>query len=270
MCRTAKLLLDLRDVAEKKQDRNDHPNRMRALDLEFKPLSANFDDTKEDSLLPVRSKPSPLPQGAASSEKKVIYIPLIPRHAVGRVINNNASRRQKFLYLLYSHVCCSRRRAAQSLLPAFWSIGLKGLNSLLMEHSHIRVCAVLKEIAEAKGAALVFFCSAGKDRTGYISALLLHILGVSRAQIVHDYSLSASLLPAKYHSAIMNMNAPAEWLHSPPEIIEFVLSHLETEHGSVDSYLDKLGFSHEWRQKIRDSYLEDIRTQCVREEPFPL
>ena len=37
---------------------------------------------------------------------------------------------------------------------------------------------------------VLYFCNAGKDRTGVVSAVLLHRLGMSRAYIVEDYMKS--------------------------------------------------------------------------------
>src|SRR5205085_732221 len=48
---------------------------------------------------------------------------------------------------------------------------------------------LLREIADADGAVL-FHCTAGKDRTGWASALLLHVAGVDDATILEDYLLT--------------------------------------------------------------------------------
>ena len=43
---------------------------------------------------------------------------------------------------------------------------------------------------------LAFHCAAGKDRTGVIAAILLAVLGVSTADIAHDYHLTSAAMPA--------------------------------------------------------------------------
>ncbi|WP_069461786.1 tyrosine-protein phosphatase [Actinacidiphila rubida] len=48
---------------------------------------------------------------------------------------------------------------------------------------------LLTSIADAKGAT-VYHCTAGKDRTGWASAVLLTLLGVDRATVTQDYLLS--------------------------------------------------------------------------------
>jgi protein-tyrosine phosphatase len=49
-------------------------------------------------------------------------------------------------------------------------------------------------IADSSTHPLVFHCTAGKDRTGVLSALVLDCLGVDRATIVDDYMHTAAVL----------------------------------------------------------------------------
>jgi protein-tyrosine phosphatase len=48
---------------------------------------------------------------------------------------------------------------------------------------------LLRHIADADGAT-VFHCAAGKDRTGWAAALLLHVAGVDDETILEDYLLT--------------------------------------------------------------------------------
>ena len=49
----------------------------------------------------------------------------------------------------------------------------------------------LEVLSEADEAPTVFFCAAGKDRTGVLTALVLRLVGVTREAVVDDYLLSA-------------------------------------------------------------------------------
>ena len=55
------------------------------------------------------------------------------------------------------------------------------------------VRTAMAEMAAAPGGVL-FHCTAGKDRTGLLSALLLGLAGVSRADILADYQVSETYL----------------------------------------------------------------------------
>lgn len=56
-----------------------------------------------------------------------------------------------------------------------------------MGRSSNRFGAIIREIVAHDGAPLLFHCSAGKDRTGVLAALLLLALGVPMATVVDDY-----------------------------------------------------------------------------------
>ncbi|QKW20461.1 tyrosine-protein phosphatase [Kitasatospora sp. NA04385] len=53
-----------------------------------------------------------------------------------------------------------------------------------------RFATVLRLVAEADGAPVLFHCTAGKDRTGWTAALLLTALGVDRESVLADYLLT--------------------------------------------------------------------------------
>jgi hypothetical protein len=56
------------------------------------------------------------------------------------------------------------------------------------------LCAVMETIADGRGLPLAISCTAGKDRTGVLVALLLRLLGVSSRVIAADYALTARCL----------------------------------------------------------------------------
>ena len=96
---------------------------------------------------------------------------------------------------------------------------------------------------------VLMHCSAGKDRTGVLSALLLAFLGVPDETIIEDYALSAAAmgrllerLKAEYPDAVDEVvkYAPAV-LHVVPETMEQFLAELRLEYGSYAELADFLG-----------------------------
>jgi protein-tyrosine phosphatase len=53
-------------------------------------------------------------------------------------------------------------------------------------------------VLDAKGAPVLWHCTAGKDRAGFASALVLRLLGVPAPIVMQDYLLSASHLRPRY------------------------------------------------------------------------
>jgi protein-tyrosine phosphatase len=98
--------------------------------------------------------------------------------------------------------------------------------------------------AEQAFPALVH-CSAGKDRTGIVIAMVLAVLGVPDDIIGADYALSASYLDDQQTPAIGQLRADtglgeqltSQLMASPPRLILNVLARARASHGSVDGYL---------------------------------
>ena len=73
-----------------------------------------------------------------------------------------------------------------------------------IEGARAAFARLLRELADGDGGA-VFHCTAGKDRTGWASALLLHLAGVDDATILEDYLLTNTFSTAtreKYLSMV--------------------------------------------------------------------
>ncbi|GAA0495701.1 tyrosine-protein phosphatase [Streptomyces olivaceiscleroticus] len=62
--------------------------------------------------------------------------------------------------------------------------------------SRRQFAATLRDLADGRGAPLLFHCTAGKDRTGWLSYVLLRAVGVPEATATRDYLLSNDLRAA--------------------------------------------------------------------------
>lgn len=120
----------------------------------------------------------------------------------------------------------------------------------------------------ANETPIIVHCTAGKDRTGIGSALILSALGVPRRTVVADYAMSQQLLAAAQPPPGGKPDPLAEMfarlppkvtqalLASDPAYIEAALDQATAEYGSVDAYLEKrLGVGPEQRLLLRSRYL---------------
>lgn len=117
---------------------------------------------------------------------------------------------------------------------------------------------LFERILAAGERAVLFHCTAGKDRTGFAAALLLSALGVPEELIEEDY-----LLTNTYWQR--GDRAPA---HLPREVVEQVFgarreylhaafAALHARHGTVENYLrEAVGFADERLEALRRSLLE--------------
>jgi protein-tyrosine phosphatase len=124
--------------------------------------------------------------------------------------------------------------------------------------------AAVRAIAEGEHA-VVFFCAAGRDRTGMVAALILSVLGVPDEAIVADYLLSdRALEPA---IAWSEANAPAraaefaalpDWLlHTSPGVMRAFLDGLRAQHGSIEAYLAAVGAGPDVVSTLKSRLLEE-------------
>jgi len=118
---------------------------------------------------------------------------------------------------------------------------------------------VLTLLSEAGDGAALFHCTAGKDRTGVIAALLLGNAGVASEDVVGDYALTAThgkrLIDQLRERSLARGNDPdraERVLASRPETMRATLEWLEDTHGGATAYMERIGLDDATRQRLRD------------------
>ena len=141
--------------------------------------------------------------------------------------------------------------------------GLPMLNELLLRFGAPGIKYVLELCADRSRHPVVFHCTAGKDRTGMITAIILSFLGVPDEEIVQDYTLSANVYAEMNdHKAMVgalsqrNLN-PKTFLGAPPQVMRDTLEAIREDYGSVEGYMNWLGFGPEKQEKLRKALTED-------------
>lgn len=129
---------------------------------------------------------------------------------------------------------------------------------------------ILARLLSAQGASMVH-CSAGKDRTGVFSVLLLLTLGVPRETVIEDYLLTNRYVVADdtiartavaYQKLLGLDRVPSTEVLKPimsvdRSYIEAALETIDKKYGSFDEYRrKKLHLSDPDVETLRDRYLE--------------
>jgi protein-tyrosine phosphatase len=109
------------------------------------------------------------------------------------------------------------------------------------------IATILTRIAAQREGTVLFNCTAGKDRTGIIAALLLGLAGVSHTDIVADYAMTEDLIPELVAEFLSQSRARggdtrsyATLLESPASAMAGFLDHMTTKYGSVMGYFDHI------------------------------
>ena len=126
--------------------------------------------------------------------------------------------------------------------------------------ANIRV--IIELLGEPDAFPAVVHCTAGKDRTGVIIALLLDLVGVPRETIVDDYDLSNRSVPQLVEhiqtvSQIKYEPSESELARfgAPRDAMDGMLESLHREHGSAQGYLRSLGVDDRVFTAIKDALL---------------
>ncbi len=103
---------------------------------------------------------------------------------------------------------------------------------------------------------IMFHCSAGKDRTGIISALLLDLIGCHEYDIVKDYSESyENNIEINEGLAQMLDNEEAkQYLKSSPRYMMEFLDYLREHYGSSKEYLLEIGMKIDEIEQIIENF----------------
>jgi len=127
-----------------------------------------------------------------------------------------------------------------------------------LEKRQSAIAEVLTIIADAPEGAVLFHCTAGKDRTGIISALMLAVVGVEAAVIVEDYALTGPMIAPMVEEIIADMVARGgsieqfrPMLATDPATMAATIVYLVESYGSVDDYLAHIGLDTDTVARLR-------------------
>ena len=129
-----------------------------------------------------------------------------------------------------------------------------------------RIVSVLKVMAEADEGAILFHCSAGKDRTGLVAAILLVLAGVDEDRVIDDYALTAKFatpLIEQFRARALARGADPRFvegfLSSEPATMRSALDHVASRYGGVAAYLEHAGADAAMLASLRCRLLADVQ-----------
>jgi protein-tyrosine phosphatase len=123
----------------------------------------------------------------------------------------------------------------------------------LLETRATQLAGAVSRLAAADAVPALVFCSAGKDRTGLVTALLLAAVGVLDEEIVADYVRTEESMHGPFRAAIearaqaagISEQEIAVKIGAPAAVMRSVLGWLRREHGGAGGYLRAHGVTPE-------------------------
>jgi protein-tyrosine phosphatase len=126
--------------------------------------------------------------------------------------------------------------------------------------------AAARSLAESDGSVLVH-CTAGKDRTGFVTAMLLVAIGVRGEEVLADFLLSNANLAKARIKFNQGGRLDAIESRSPgaldalvgvhPEYLAAAMAPMVKQHGSVDNWLaQRAGIDGPMRTCLKERLLD--------------
>lgn len=185
----------------------------------------------------VARRPDRLPPGAAYDHRPIVG-------EVGRL------RRVVTLY--------RKRHRVQELLEEVYRV--------MLDQNSATFAAVLRLAADPANRPLVIHCTAGKDRTGLVVALLLLALGVPEETVVADYTLSNlafEVLAGRMRPEMSRLYSFGfgevqlrPFLLAEARTLRGALAYLRHRYGSLDWYFQRAGLDDVVVERLRAELLE--------------
>lgn len=130
---------------------------------------------------------------------------------------------------------------------------------VMLDNCKHNIMQVFKTFAHSMDNCTLFHCTAGKDRTGIIAAILLDMAGVDYYDIIANYEVTYTYIKKRLSEIIGD--SPEDHARiglSNPQSIEMFLKYLYAEYGGAEQYLKHIKISNEEINTIKNNFVSVI------------
>ena len=144
---------------------------------------------------------------------------------------------------------------------------LRDFNIAIVEEFADEYKNFFRHIIENNAEPFVFHCTAGKDRAGFASAMILTILGVPREKVIEDYLLTNTYVEDHVDNKMLEIELKTFFRADTDNLrkinlveeryIQAAFDTIDSKWGGMDRYISEaLNLSEEDILKLQDFYLE--------------
>ena len=144
---------------------------------------------------------------------------------------------------------------------------LRDFNIVIVKDFATEYKKFFRHVIENNAEPIVFHCTAGKDRAGFASAMILTVLGVPREKVIEDYLLTNTYVKDHVDSEMLEIELKTFFRADTDNLrkinlveeryIQAAFDTIDSEWGGMDNYISEaLGLSEEDILKLQDFYLE--------------
>lgn len=141
---------------------------------------------------------------------------------------------------------------------------LDELYDIMLDRHTGAIVEAVETVAAAVDAPVLVHCTAGKDRTGIVTGVLLDVLGAERDDVLGDYELSQHLLGEEYLRDLFQGTVidalPGSTAHravsSPRELLQDALARIDASYGGAEALLREHGTAPDTLARLRAALVE--------------
>ena len=144
---------------------------------------------------------------------------------------------------------------------------LRDFNIVIVKDFATEYKKFFRHVIENNAEPIVFHCTAGKDRAGFASAMILTVLGVPREKVIEDYLLTNTYVKDHVDSEMLEIELKTFFRADTDNLrkinlveeryIQAAFDTIDSEWGGMNNYISEaLGLSEEDILKLQDFYLE--------------
>ena len=144
---------------------------------------------------------------------------------------------------------------------------LRDFNIVIVKDFATEYKKFFRHVIENNAEPIVFHCTAGKDRAGFASAMILTVLGVPREKVIEDYLLTNTYVKDHVDSEMLEIELKTFFRADTDNLrkinlveeryIQAAFDTIDSEWDGMDNYISgALGLSEEDILKLKDFYLE--------------
>lgn len=183
-------------------------------------------------------------------ELELVYLPILDEEKAG--ITRGGKSESEALQFLREHPAAARDHMT-SMYRDF----------ILTEYPLLRYRRFLEILLEDHERAVLWHCTAGKDRAGFAAIIIQEALGVDRADIREDYLKTNVCLRPETERMILHAKDEDEkegigyMFGAKEEYFDALYEVIEERYGDADSFLSQgLGLTDKERERLKEMYLE--------------
>lgn len=129
------------------------------------------------------------------------------------------------------------------------------LYRMILEKEQDALADALRAAIPETDKAVLFHCTAGKDRTGLMAMLLLGNAGVDDADIIANYEVTYTYISNNPYLKKYSHKIPVHLVQSARETMVDTIAFIKEQYSSYSSYLRHIGLSAEETQTLREALL---------------